>query len=307
MADFTVRQFGPRAGQRGKIVNIEIQKPSHNKAILVDDAGKNLVEFEVTEAGAFNVKGTGITSLVASVPTHKLKDRGLDKNWRIDEGFFYVRPSSKHPDESEIRLPIMAKPGLYTPQEFVPETMGQEEMLFALALGIAQHKPVLSIGPTGTAKTTTKRWLAKTLNYNFVLCPISRGTESVHLVGEYLPTGEPQVPFDWTDGPVTQATRLSSDHPTILCFDEINRIGNIAEFARIYSLLDDSKVLELKEKRNEGQIEVIRPGELYIFATANPTDDEGADYIGVTELDPALSSRFPYQPEVAYPPKEMEA
>jgi len=186
------------------------------------------------------------------------------------------------------------------------EVVGQAQMLFTLALGIKMKKHTLLTGPTGIAKTTCYRWLAKQLNYNFIIQPISRGTQDRHLVGEYAPAGPGD--FRWMDGPTTKAARLSLEHPTILMYDELNRIGNVAEFSRVYSLLDDTRMLELPERRQpDGSIEVIRSGELYIGATANPADDDSADYVGVKELDPAFVSRFPFQPRLGYPAVDIEA
>src|SRR5690606_32140978 len=119
------------------------------------------------------------------------------------------------------------------------EIMGQPEMLFALCLAIKHKKHSLLTGPTGIAKTSMYRWLAEQLGYNLVIMQIARGTQDRHLLGEYAPAGPGT--FEWMDGPVTKAARLSNDHPTILLFDELNRIGNVAEFSRVYSLLDDTR------------------------------------------------------------------
>lgn len=231
------------------------------------------------------------------------------RNWELvkDGKLEYLRVT--HPTtKQEVRLAVEPKPGPKTPTEGVYEILGQPEMVFSVAYALANGKHSLLTGPTGTGKTTIYRWFAHILNRNYVTCPIARGTEGAHLVGEYMPTGA--ALFEWMDGPVTEAGRLAQDHPTILVLDELNRIGNIAELARIYSVLDDTKMLELKERRTkEGFVERIDMTGLVIGATSNPSDDERADYVGVQDMDPALISRFPIQPTVDYPsvPVEVEA
>ena len=234
-------------------------------------------------------------------PTRKVKVDEL-MNWKEEEGFLVF--FNKDTGES-VKLPIAPEPGPLTPKGFIPPVLGQPEMTFTLALAIATGKHSMSIGPTGTGKTTFYRWLAQKLNWNLVVQPVARGTEAAHMVGEYTPTGP--ATFEWMDGPVAKACRLSNDHPTLLVFDELNRIGNIAEFSRLYSVLDDTRILILDERRKEGESEVLECKDLFIGATSNPSDDENADYVGVQDLDPALSSRFTFMPSVDYPSLAIEA
>lgn len=229
-------------------------------------------------------------------------------NWREDVYTLDKRRKSvvfTYPKTgASIEIPKAAKPDIFTPKNTFP-IYGQPAMLFALAMGIKHGRHTNLSGPTGTGKTTAYQFLAELLNANFIRVQIDPKTEGASLVGEYLPTG--LGTFEWTDGPVTEAVRLSQDHPTVLVLDEISRIGNVAELARLYSLLDDSRRLVLPERRHEmGKPEILEAGELYIGATMNPADDAGADYIGVRELDPALMSRFSFVPEIKYPSDEIE-
>lgn len=235
-------------------------------------------------------------------PQKFVGDGDEGSNWRVeDDEFVVVLPKT----QNEIRLPIASQPGPYTPEDDVHEIVGQGEMLFTVCLGIRDRAHTLLTGPTGVGKTSVYRWLAKKLNYNLVIMPVSRGTQDHHMRGEYAPVGPGE--FAWTDGPVTLAARLSSTHPTLLVFDEMNRIGNVAEYARIYSLLDDTRMIELPEKRAEGAVERVHADQLFIGATMNPVDDDHGDYIGVKELDPALASRLKYRPTISYPDPETEA
>lgn len=312
MPKLVLREQGHRRGS--KTVSLTVEKaPNHESATITDEAGKELLSLEieagtqrlivgVADSGNIEVQD-GITKapIITKVAANE-RDADGNRNWSITDNVMKVWL----PNGNAVELTIEDEPGPYTPTEHVPEVLGQPNLIFAIALGIKLGKHTLLSGPTGIAKTTAYRWMAKTLNYNFILQPIARGTESSHMVGEYLPVDEAGR-FEWTDGPTTTAVRLSQDHPTILVYDELNRIGNIAEFARIYQLLDDTRTLELKEKRSGGMVETLKAGQLFVGATSNPSDDEHADYVGVQDLDPALNSRFGLQPPLAYPDPKIEA
>jgi len=316
MAKLLIRE--PKRGRRraSAPVSLEVERLANNEVVEVTNTanGEKLFELSIEPYSR---------EVVLSVNTRahvKVNDEGKQQmfaprvdastvaaagkaTWKVEDGKLKVWSSKG----TVVELEIAPQPGPLTPTEEPHAVYGQQDVVFAIAMALKLGRHSLLSGPTGTAKTTLYRWFAYQLNWNFVLMPISRGTESAHLVGEYLPVDEAGK-FMWTDMPVTEAVRASQSHPTLLVFDELNRIGNIAEFARIYSLLDDTKVLELKEKRaNGGTAEMLHAGDLYVGATSNPSDDEAADYIGVTDLDPALSSRFGIQPLVGYPDPELEA
>lgn len=293
----------------GKAVKLNLQKTTRNKSIALMNVETTEKILEVSSAGgqmavAINDSVAEQVSMgsIMSPETIKPADREKLRNWRTEgKTMIFNNPKQGY----ELELAMAAKPGSMCPEHEVSDILGQPDMTFAVAFALKTGRHSMLVGPTGTGKTSTYRWFAKQLGWNFVLAPIARGTESSHLVGDYLPVG--QALFEWMDGPVTEAIRLSQQGPTILVFDEINRIGNIAELSRIYSVLDDTRMLELKEKRDsKGIAERLEVGELYIGATANPSDDESADYMGVQDLDPALSSRFSLQPTVSYPPVEVE-
>lgn len=221
-------------------------------------------------------------------------------NWRTEKDqVIFTNPKTGY----SLSLPKL-DPGPFCPKNIYP-VYGQPGMIFSVAMGLANKRHTILIGPTGTGKTTVYQYVAELLGWNFIRIQIDPKTEGASLIGEYLPAGAGD--FRWTDGPLTEAVRMSNIHPTIVVFDELSRIGNVAELARTYSLLDDGRLLTLPERRHElGDTEIIHAGDLYIGATMNPADDEGADYIGVRELDPALMSRFSYSPLIKYPEQTIE-
>ena len=300
-------------------LKLRISKPGRDGHLELFDMDRGSEIARITYQGGnvgFNIDDTVVNignlrgGNTSGKPVGAKKGKDTDKvatdrlrNWKFqDNGDIVVT----HPTTGmEVTLPKAKKPGPAAPTEDVYEILGQPEMVFSVAYAISKKQHFALSGPTGVGKTTIVRWFAKQLGYNLVIAPIARGTEQAHLVGDYLPTG-PAL-FEWMDGPVTEAVRLSQDGPTLLLFDEMNRIGNIAEFARVYSVLDDTRKLVLKERRQEmGTAETLEVGDLIIGATMNPSDDEHADYIGVQDLDPALVSRFPVQPSVDYPEVDVE-
>ena len=302
----------PRQGRTaGKRLDVEIVRADGNeRAVLTHgDTGEELATLRVdpvTRKVTIDVNETGpvvarMSQGGALIPSRKGDTGDEGVTWEIKDGKFRCWLSNGN----AVELPIAPKPGPYTPKnEHAPLGMG--DMVFAACFAIATGKHSLMEGPTGIAKTTMYRWLAEQLNWNLIIMPISRGTEGAHLVGEYLPVDEAGK-FEWTYGPCALAARLSATHPTLLVLDEINRIGNVQELARVYSLLDDTRMLELKEKREaDGTFEMIKAGQLYLGATSNPADADDADYIGVQPLDPALASRFQVQPKLDYAPEKFE-
>lgn len=233
---------------------------------------------------------------------------GIKRNWKVEGHKLVVWSLGK--TKAEVELDISPLPGEHTPSG-VPEIYGQHELLFEVAMALSLGQNALLSGPTGTGKTTILAWLAEKLNRNLVSMSVTPKTEAAHMLGEYLP-GPAAGEFPFIYGPVSQAVMESQKHPTILVFDELSRIGNIAEMAGILPLLDHQKKLEIPSHPGaDGKPEVLIPGNLFIAATMNPADSDdeigAGDYIGVTELDPALASRFTFHPPVAYPPKAIEA
>jgi MoxR-like ATPase len=218
-----------------------------------------------------------------------------------------------------VELPVAATPGSHTPKEQIHDILGQPEMIYNIAAAIAEREFSLLEGPSGVAKTTAYRWLAKQLNWNVLTIPMHKDIESADLVGEPKPAvnANGELIFEWVNAQLTKAALLSLDPeepPTIFVFEELNRVANQQVFARLYPLLDDTRQLEISEKAGAGgATEVISPDRerFFIGATMNPAESEDANaavsYIGVQVLDPAFRNRFFFQPRIDYPPEPLEA
>jgi MoxR-like ATPase len=299
-------------------IDLYVGDKKGSPAFTVTSPESGRVAIEVGDSSKVDLVGARLTTGDTDVPKRQQKNdlpyeqevpQGLKRNWKVKDGRVYFWF-----DGREVSLEQWS-PSPLTPTN-VPEVWGQEELLFNLAVSFKLGTHTMLTGPTGTGKTTVYKFMASILGWDLVQLQVSRGTEAAHIVGEYLPA-ESAGEFRWVDGPLTQAVRNSQVRPTIFVFDEMSRIGNQAELARVYSVLDGSRALELPETgvevSEDGQrvVERIEAGRLYVGATSNPADEEegtagGGDYIGVQELDPALRSRF-IMPKVDYMPAQIEA
>lgn len=308
--DTVKRSIAKGGNPANGLVDLIVDRDTDFKTISLKYEGKPVVTCRADKDGVLSLdireqKGVVIGGDISltNAKSEEFESAWLESegtNWRVEENHVvFTYPETG----ASVSLP-RSEPGKFTPKDIHP-VYGQPSMLFSVALGISNNRHTILSGPTGTGKTTAYQFVAELLGWNFVRIQIDPKTEGASLIGEYLPAGTGD--FRWTDGPLTEAVRMSNEHPTIVVFDELSRIGNVAELARTYSLLDDGRVLTLPERRHElGDTEVIHAGQLYIGATMNPADDENADYIGVRDLDPALMSRFSYSPLIKYPEQSVE-
>lgn len=308
--DVVKRAIAKGGDYKNGTIDLQIVRDPNFKSMTVKHDGRPITTFRSDTEGIISVDVRDQPGVIlgGDINMHPAKVEEFESawlesegtNWRVEKDeVIFTNP------KTGFSIPLKrTERGQFCPEGIYP-VYGQPEIVFTVAMGLAHNRHTILSGPTGTGKTTVYQFIAELLGWNFVRIQIDPKTEGSSLIGEYLPFGAGD--FRWTDGPLTEAVRMSKNHPTIVVFDELSRIGNVAEVARTYSLLDDGRMLMLPERRHElGDTEVIYAGDLHIGATMNPADDEGADYIGVRELDPALMSRFSYAPEIRYPSEEIE-
>lgn len=144
------------------------------------------------------------------------------------------------------------------------------------------HKNVLIYGPTGPGKTTSiEAWCA----VRGIRCVIISGNaalEPSQLFGKFIATGDPDVPFQWIDGPLTDAARNGN---AVIVLDELNFIP-MKIITPTYPMLDARRTLTLLE--HKGEVIELHP-DVTIFATMNP------NYVGTSPLNAAFRNRFDIQ------------
>lgn len=303
-----VKPVNASSDARSGIVIFDVEK-DQDIVVMSVGTGDGAVTLKPMAGVKLDTSLTDIGSGTNAVAEHdhvaKKGDLDVDRNWKIEDDKFIIWNPANN---AEIVIDIAQGDGEFVPSG-IPEIVGQPEMLFSIAMGIKHGENVLLSGPTGTGKTTVLEWFAQTLRWNLVKMVFTPKTESAHMIGEPLPV-DGKFPFIY--GPVAQAVKLSQKHPTLLVLDEVSRIGNVAETSGILPLLDHQRRLEIPQNPDENMDpEVLIAGDLIIAGTENPAssddDEDGSGfYIGVTELDPALLSRFTFHPKVGYMDRDTE-
>jgi len=181
-------------------------------------------------------------------------------------------------------------------KEFVPnctefmESALDQRNLKKLVAGVKKNYPVLLVGPTGSGKTSTIKWLAYKTNNSYRRLQLNGSTDIDNFVGRWTLNKEGTV---WIDGILTDAMRKGH----WLLLDEIN-MALPEILVIINSITDDDRILVLDEKGTE----VVEPHPNFrLFASMNPTED----YSGTKELNTATRNRF-IEIVVGYPSPDME-
>lgn len=193
---------------------------------------------------------------------------------------------------NRVQFPINKRVSKFIPD--VPQfTEDQESLDLAekILKGAEKNMPVLLVGPTGSGKTATVKWLSYKTNNSYRRVQLNGSTGVDTFIGKWLLEKDGTV---WVDGVLTDAMR----HGHWLLLDELNAALPEILFV-LHSVMDDDKRLILDDK--DGELVTAHP-DFRIFATMNPSEG----YAGTKELNRALFDRFPITINVGYPNTELE-
>lgn len=189
----------------------------------------------------------------------------------------------------KVTLPINAEPHpKYVPTE--QYIVGCEDIMEAMALAVAQRKPVLLKGETGTGKTTLVHELAHKTNNAVRQINLNGNTTVDEIVGRTMLNREGTY---FIDGILISAMK----HGHWILLDELNA-GLPEVLLVLQQVLVDGRYTLVE---NDGEIIEAHPN-FRVFATMNPPET----YVGTNHLNPATLSRFGITIEVDYPAPEME-
>lgn len=187
-----------------------------------------------------------------------------------------------------VTLPVNADTHPYVPSN--QYIVGQDEVLEAMALAVAQRKPVLLKGETGTGKTTLVHELAYRTNNAVRQINLNGNTTVDEIVGRTMLNRDGTV---FHDGILISAMK----HGHWILLDELNA-GLPEVLLVLQQVLVDGRYTLVE---NEGEIVDAHPN-FRVFATMNPPET----YVGTNHLNPATLSRFGITIEVDYPEPHVE-
>lgn len=138
---------------------------------------------------------------------------------------------------------------------------------------------VLLKGHAGSGKTMSVMAFAALHGLRFYSVSAHSGVEPSQLFGKWNPTGDPERPFAWQDGPVTELIRNGNG---VLLLNEVNFLPERFTTV-IFSLLDARREIQLMDKDGS----VVRAADrLLIIGDMNP------NYRGTRQMNQAWNDRF---------------
>jgi MoxR-like ATPase len=145
---------------------------------------------------------------------------------------------------------------------------------------------ILFRGHTGSGKTMLPMAFAAENKLAFYSVPCDVSMEPSALFGRWIPTGDPESPHEWIDGPVTELVR----HGGVLNLSEVNLMSPRIT-GSLFPLLDHRRCIPLMYHRGE----IVRAHkDLLIVADMNP------NYQGTQKLNQAFENRFPIKKDWGY-------
>ena len=271
-------------GQQLKVTRLVVVRDKNNTTVefpdgrevklleFIPDPAEDKLQIEY-ENNIYNVTchpAKDFFEVLKSVPTVKVKPRKAAK-------FFN---KSTHLVLNDLKIYKKKKAGEFTPKKLGFILDKKDINLEAIFYSIANNKPCLLIGETGTGKTSLIRHLASLTNQAYRRVNLNGQTNTDDLIGKWvIKNGS----MRWIDGVLIESLRKGY----WLVLDELNSALPEVLFL-LQSLLDDDKFVVITEKDGE----VVRPHKNFrLFATLNPT--ASGNYVGTNELNRALMSRFP--------------
>jgi len=178
----------------------------------------------------------------------------------------------------------------------IVETGYIRDMRVLLQMSLDVGRPVLFVGPKGTAKTLLVARFAADMKIPLIQFDCSEQTKRRDALGRFRPVGNQQI--DFMVGDLARAIHLANKHGAcILSFEEINALTPAMQKV-LNQLLDWRRHVYIPEI---GRTFYLKEGsKLAIVATCNPTY-----YGGTFELNEDLRSRF-IEYEVPYPTEQEE-
>lgn len=151
---------------------------------------------------------------------------------------------------------------------------------------MAKGVNILFRGHTGAGKTMLPMAFAASNGYAYYSVPCDVSMEPSALFGRWIPTGDPENPHEWIDGPVTELVR----HGGVLNLSEINLMSPRIT-GSLFPLLDHRRCIPLMHHRGE----IVRAHkDLLVVADMNP------NYQGTQKLNQAFENRFPIKEDWGY-------
>lgn len=171
------------------------------------------------------------------------------------------------------------------------------ELWYDLILCARNRKSVMLTGPKGQGKTELVQMVALKLAYEFAGFDMAIQNPYSYLCGNTRLTDSGETVFQYA----RFAEKIQSEDMIICLLDELSRCAPAASNI-LLPVLDRRKTLYVENAIDENGRELAVGEKVSFWATANM----GAEYIGVSGIDEALSDRFVVL-EIGFPPKAAEA
>jgi hypothetical protein len=178
-------------------------------------------------------------------------------------------------------------------QEYVHRTVDGVQDFQLLRYCMDHGVNLLLRGHTGSGKTMFPMAFAAEMGLAYYSIPCDVAVESSAFFGKWVPTGDPENPHAWMDGPVTELVR----HGGVLNISEVNLMSpRITGF--LYPLLDHRRSVTLLQHKGE----IVRPHGSNCWCDLDALECRGKwllivsdcnpNYQGTQKMNKAFENRF---------------